>query len=137
MALPKAADRWSLISLREKLIKIGAKVASPGRYITFEVAVSRQMFADILSLITRLRAPPRPHEGPTASNAAATTAEVRLDAVGAARFSAAASSTGGFERHLRATSAVVHCSSPSKGRFPVSNPPGIWRTSVEMSDGLC
>jgi len=50
-------------SLREKLIKIGAKVVSHGRYVTFqmaEVAVSRQMFADILSLIARLRASPAP-----------------------------------------------------------------------------
>ena len=50
-----------LTSLREKLIKIGAKVVSHGRYVTFqmaEVAVPRQMFADILSLIARLRAPP-------------------------------------------------------------------------------
>ena len=48
-------------SLREKLIKIGAKVVSHGRYVTFqmaEMAVSQQMFADILSLIARLRAPP-------------------------------------------------------------------------------
>ena len=50
-------------SLRERLIKIDAKVISHGRYITFqiaEVAVSRQMFADILSLIARLRAPLAP-----------------------------------------------------------------------------
>jgi hypothetical protein len=49
--------------LCEKLIKIGAKVVSHGRYVTFqlaEVAVSRQMFADILALIARLRAPPAP-----------------------------------------------------------------------------
>jgi hypothetical protein len=60
LAMPKAAEPWSLTSLREKLIKIGAKVASHGRYITFqmaEVAVSRQMFADILSIIARVRAP--------------------------------------------------------------------------------
>ena len=59
--MPKAAKPWSLTSLREKLIKIGAKVVSHGRYVTFqmvEVAVSRQMFAGILSLITRLRAQP-------------------------------------------------------------------------------
>ena len=59
----KAAERWSLTSLREKLIKIGAKVVSHGRYVTFqlaEVVVSRQMFADILMLIARLRAPPAP-----------------------------------------------------------------------------
>ena len=60
--MPKAADLWSLTSLREKLIKIGAKVVSRGRYVTFhmaEVAVSRQI-ADILSLIARPRAPPLP-----------------------------------------------------------------------------
>src|ERR1700726_3844847 len=63
LAMPKAAELWSLTSLREKLIKIGAKVVSHGRYVTFqlaEVAVSRQIFADILSLIARLRAPPAP-----------------------------------------------------------------------------
>ena len=63
LAMPKTADPWSLTSLREKLIKIGAKVVSHGRYVTFqmaEVAVPRQMFAEILSLIARLRAPPPP-----------------------------------------------------------------------------
>jgi hypothetical protein len=40
-----------------------AKVVSHGRYVTFrmaEVAVSRQIFNEILSLIARLRAPPAP-----------------------------------------------------------------------------
>jgi hypothetical protein len=63
LAMPKAAEPWSLTSLREKLIKIGAKVVSHGRYVTFqmaEVAVSRLMFRDILMLIARLRAPPAP-----------------------------------------------------------------------------
>jgi hypothetical protein len=49
--------------MREKLIKIGAKVFSRGRYVTFqmaEVAVPRQMFAEILSLIARLQASPAP-----------------------------------------------------------------------------
>ncbi len=58
-----AAEPWSLTSLREKLIKIGAKVVSHGRYVTFqmaEVAVSQKMFAEILTLIARLRAPPAP-----------------------------------------------------------------------------
>jgi hypothetical protein len=61
--MPQATESWSLTSLREKLIKIGAKVVSHGRYVTFqmaEVAISRQMFADILRLIARLRAPPAP-----------------------------------------------------------------------------
>jgi hypothetical protein len=63
LAMPAAEESWSLTSLREKLIKIGAKVISHGRYVIFqlaEVAVSRQMFADILMLIARLRAPPAP-----------------------------------------------------------------------------
>jgi DDE family transposase len=63
LAMPKTAEPWSLTSLREKLVKIGAKVVSHGRYVTFqlaEVAVPRQMFADILSLIARLRAQPAP-----------------------------------------------------------------------------
>ena len=63
LAMPKAAEPWSLTSLREKLIKIGAKVVSHGRYVIFqlaEVSVKRQMFAEILSLIGRLRAPPAP-----------------------------------------------------------------------------
>jgi Transposase DDE domain group 1 len=52
---------WSLTSLKEKLIKIGAKVVSHGRYVVFqmaEVAVSRHLFADILRLIAELRPPP-------------------------------------------------------------------------------
>jgi hypothetical protein len=65
LAKPKTAEPWSLSSVREKLIKIGAKVVNHGRYVTFqmaEFAVSRQMFAEILSLIARLRRHPRPHE---------------------------------------------------------------------------
>src|ERR687885_11976 len=72
LAMPKTAKRWSLTSLREKLIKIGAKVVSHGRYVTFqlaEVAVPRRLFADILSLITRLRAPPAPAWGAPGSEA--------------------------------------------------------------------
>jgi hypothetical protein len=63
LAVPKTAEPWSLTSLREKLIKIGAKVVSHGRYVTFQmagVAVPRQMFHEILSLIARLRASPAP-----------------------------------------------------------------------------
>jgi hypothetical protein len=63
LAMPKTTQQWSLTSLREKLIKIGAKAVSHGRYVTFqlaEVAVSRRIFADILALIARLRAPPAP-----------------------------------------------------------------------------
>ena len=63
MATPEPIKDWSLTSLKEKLIKIGAKVVSHGRYIVFqmaEVAIARGLFADILRLIVELRAPPDP-----------------------------------------------------------------------------
>jgi hypothetical protein len=63
LALPDAVDQWSLTSLREKLIKIGAKIVRHGRYVTFqmaEVAIPRDLFADILRRIDRLRPEPAP-----------------------------------------------------------------------------
>jgi hypothetical protein len=59
--MPRTAASWSLTSLREKPIKIGAKVVSHGQYVMFrmaQVAGSRQMFQEILMLIAPLRAPP-------------------------------------------------------------------------------
>ena len=55
--LPKEVEHWSLTTLREKLVKIGAKVVNHGRYVTFqlaEVAVPRELFRKILSLIDDL-----------------------------------------------------------------------------------
>ena len=63
LALPEAVKHWSLTSLREKLVKIGARIVTHGRYVTFqmaEVAVPRDLFTDILRLIAQLRAPPAP-----------------------------------------------------------------------------
>ena len=54
---------WSLTSLKEKLIKIGAKLVSHGRYVEFqmaEVAISKMLFAKILRLIAEMRPPPDP-----------------------------------------------------------------------------
>ncbi len=54
---------WSLSTLREKLVKIGAKMVRHGLYVTFqmaEIAVSGRMFGQILARIVRLRAPPVP-----------------------------------------------------------------------------
>ena len=51
-----------MTTLKERLIKIGAKVVSHGRYVAFqmaEVAISR-LFRDILGLIAELRPPPGP-----------------------------------------------------------------------------
>ncbi len=50
---------WSLTTLREKLIKSGAKVVAHSRYVVFqmaEVAVPRRLFAAILDRIRRLAA---------------------------------------------------------------------------------
>ena len=63
LALPEAVKRWSLTSLRQKLVKIGARIVGHGRYVTFqmaEVAVPRSLFDEILRLIAQLRAPPAP-----------------------------------------------------------------------------
>ena len=63
LATPKPIKDWSLTSLREKLIKIGARLVSHGRYVAFqmaEVAVPRMLFAEILRLIAELRPPPDP-----------------------------------------------------------------------------
>jgi hypothetical protein len=49
---------WSMTTLKEKLIRIGAKVVSHGRYVAFqmaEVAIPRNLFADILRMIAELR----------------------------------------------------------------------------------
>ncbi len=62
-ALLTEVERWSLTTLREKWVKIGAKVVSHGRYVTFqlaEVAVPRELFRKILSLIDELRPRPAP-----------------------------------------------------------------------------
>jgi hypothetical protein len=40
-------ERWTLMTLREKLVKIGARVGRHGRYVVFqlaEVAVPRPLF---------------------------------------------------------------------------------------------
>jgi hypothetical protein len=38
LATPQPIKDWSLTSLKEKLIKIGAKVVSHGRYVAFQMA---------------------------------------------------------------------------------------------------
>ena len=61
LALPRAVKHWSLTTLREKLVKIGAKVTRHSKYVTFqlaEVAVTRNLFAAILDRIERLALPP-------------------------------------------------------------------------------
>jgi Transposase DDE domain group 1 len=57
---PGEVAQWSLTSLREKVVKIGARVVAHGRYLVFqmaEVAVPRELFGRILDRIARLRPP--------------------------------------------------------------------------------
>jgi len=61
LALPQEVEHWSLATLRNKLIKIGAKVVRHGRYVTFqlaEVAVPRDLFREILRAIDGLQLRP-------------------------------------------------------------------------------
>ena len=61
LALPKSVKKWSLRTLREKLIKIGAKVVKHSRYVVFQMAgvvVPRALFREILERIRQLRSSP-------------------------------------------------------------------------------
>ncbi len=63
LALPKEEEHWSLTTLREKLVKILAKVVRHSRYVTFqlaEVAVPRNLFREILRRVGELRPRPAP-----------------------------------------------------------------------------
>ena len=65
LALPKSINDWSLRTMREKLVKIGAKVVSHARYVTFqmaEVLVSKSLFQQILEKIHRLKPVPNGYD---------------------------------------------------------------------------
>jgi hypothetical protein len=74
-----------MMTLREKLIMIGAKVVRQARYVVFqmaEVAIPRQLFADILRMIADLRPPPvtsTAYCAPMSRIQSKTRGEVRLD----------------------------------------------------------
>ena len=56
IALPPSVAHWTLTTLRDKLIKIGAKMVRHARYITFqlaEVAVPKRLYRTILRRIRR------------------------------------------------------------------------------------
>lgn len=58
LVLPRSIQHWTLTTMREKLIKIGAKMVTTARYVYFqmaEVAVPRELFASILARINGLR----------------------------------------------------------------------------------
>src|SRR5215472_11062609 len=136
LAMPKTVERWSLTSLREKLIKIGAKVVSHGRYLTFqmaEVAAPRQIV--------------RQHPG--ANRSAAGTARagmsggriiIRQAAIGEVlpryRQPGAFPSSGSINSRLDRpllVAMVIPVVRAGQTRDPVLKPPGIWRISVHRS----
>ena len=53
LALPREVAEWSLTSLREKVVKIGAKVVAHGRYLVFQMA-------EVAVPQDAVPAPPRP-----------------------------------------------------------------------------
>ncbi len=58
LTLPEAVKHWSLTTLRDRLVKIGAKVVRHGRSIAFQMAeamVSRELFQQIIGAIAGLR----------------------------------------------------------------------------------
>ena len=60
LALPRSVGHWSLTTLCEKLIKIGAKAVTHSGHVIFqmaEVAVPRELFAAILDRIQRFGVP--------------------------------------------------------------------------------
>jgi hypothetical protein len=60
LAAPEPIKDSSLTSLKEKMIKIGAKIVSHRRYVAFqmaEVAIAKNLFAEILRLIAELLPP--------------------------------------------------------------------------------
>jgi len=61
LSLSDEVEHWSLTSLREKVVKIGAKVIAHARYTVFqmaEVAVPRYLFRRVSGMIDGLRLRP-------------------------------------------------------------------------------
>jgi Transposase DDE domain group 1 len=61
LALPEEVKQWSMTTLRDRLVKIGAKIVRHGRSVIFqmsEVALPRALFQEILNAIAALRPSP-------------------------------------------------------------------------------
>jgi Transposase DDE domain group 1 len=61
LALPDVVKQWSMTTLRERLVKIGARIVRHGRSVVFqmaEVMVPRGMFREILAAVAALRPSP-------------------------------------------------------------------------------
>ena len=62
MVLPDAVEQWSLTNLREKLIKIGAKIVRHARYVTFQMASGITDKLAVAGNISIMMLPPRSPE---------------------------------------------------------------------------
>lgn len=61
LATPETIEKWTLTSLRERLIKTGTRLVRHGRYAIFQMAAAAlpgKTFEGILNLINGLRGPP-------------------------------------------------------------------------------
>ena len=98
-----------------------------------EVAASRQMFADILSLIAWLRAPPAPGMRDRRHQMRqATTAALRLDTATSAHFSGSVPSTHRLATSMRAAGTIIFARAGQK-RDPW---PGK-RWNLRLESGKC
>ena len=58
LALPAEVSQWSMTTLRNRLVKIGARIVRHGRSVIFqmaEVMVPRRLFQQILAAVAALR----------------------------------------------------------------------------------
>ena len=124
-----------MVELGERL---GAKVVSHVRYIPFqmaEVTMSRQMFADTLSPIARLRAPPSPAGAALGVRCEATREEVCLYAAKTAR-SVPQLSSWRFDRLPGTESLISPCSGRLSERSWSHDCRNIRRMSVQLGFAL-
>jgi hypothetical protein len=132
LAMPKAAEPWSLTSLREKLTKIGTRITSHGPLRHLPDGRGRGVAADV----RRHPGDDRPAAGTALASMRgqrdqmpqATTAKVRLNADQSARFSASAQSVGGFDRLPRAQRDFAVGQDVQRGRFwltTIGNPGNV------------
>jgi len=112
LAIPKAAGPWSLTSLREKLIKIGAKVGSRGRYVRGNPVADRPAAGTA-------RASMRSAGGQMRQG---TTAEVRLDQGKGTRSSVASPAILGFRSPGHRSWATFVSGGPKARPWPWSVP---------------
>ena len=138
LAMPKAAEPWSLTSLREKLIKIGAKVVSHGALRHVPVGRGRGIAPDVRR---------HPVAGrPTAGTACASMSGQREQSRRGSeeRYASVRAEQRGWAlpcRHRRLRSPVADAGrdlplpKPYRGAILPSKPPEIWRMSVQVGNG--